>query len=394
MGLVRGVKLASKRAFVQEHLGENAWEGVLRRLPEEDCARLGALDSAAWYEEAGDARLLQAARTGLGLDESRLLALGRTEVERELSAGTRCFLRLVRPSYALHNLDLYWRRTHDTGQWRTCQRSGELVAELHGWERVDRAACVTVLGGLGRLLELLGARVGALEHPRCRAEGHPVCVFQTRLELHETSRRRAGALSRQDLGAVARELLQCAEREVLTEAVLELLHGQLGCGWAGLWAGTGSGGWQLLGTQGERGSRATRCFLLEASSRVVGRLEVEPVEGHGVRGVEELLGELVPWVAMALERAERAERAEPGASPQRSAEGGLPHRLQRAGQVWHLTPRQLEVLELLTRGRTNKEIATELGRSEGTVELHVTHLLRKCGASHRSELAARFWSEL
>lgn len=394
MGLVRGVKLASKRAFVQEHLGQRAWEGVLRRLPEEDCRRLGALDPAAWYEEAGDARLLHAARTGLGLDESRLLALGRAELEQELPAGTRCFLRLVRPSYALHNLDRYWRRTHDTGQWRTSQHGGELVAELHGWERVDRAACVTVLGGLGRLLELLGARVGLLAHPRCRAEGHPVCVFQSRLELHGARRPRAGGVSRQDVGAVARELLQCSEREVLAEAVLELLHGQLGCGWAGLWAASGSGGWQLLGTRGEPGAQAARCFLLEASSRVVGRLEVERVEGHSVRGVEELLGELVPWVAMALERAELAGRAEPATSPQRQTEGELPHRLERAGQVWQLTPRQREVLQLLARGRTNKEIAAELGRCEGTVELHVSHLLRKCRAGHRSELAARFWSEL
>ena len=36
----------------------------------------------------------------------------------------------------------------------------------------------------------------------------------------------------------------------------------------------------------------------------------------------------------------------------------------------------------------------ELRLTEGTVELHVTHLLRKCGAGGRGELASWFWSEL
>jgi DNA-binding NarL/FixJ family response regulator len=54
----------------------------------------------------------------------------------------------------------------------------------------------------------------------------------------------------------------------------------------------------------------------------------------------------------------------------------------------------VEVLELVARGKTNKEIAAVLGRSEGTVEVHVTNLLRKYGASNRAGLVAMFWGEL
>jgi len=69
-------------------------------------------------------------------------------------------------------------------------------------------------------------------------------------------------------------------------------------------------------------------------------------------------------------------------------------RLQAAMARWSLTPRQVDVLELLSRGDSNKEIAQQLSCAENTVELHVTQLLRKAGASSRAQLVARFWSGL
>jgi DNA-binding NarL/FixJ family response regulator len=42
-----------------------------------------------------------------------------------------------------------------------------------------------------------------------------------------------------------------------------------------------------------------------------------------------------------------------------------------------LTPREVEVLELIARGRTNSEIAGALVLSENTVKTHITHLLDK-----------------
>jgi DNA-binding NarL/FixJ family response regulator len=54
-----------------------------------------------------------------------------------------------------------------------------------------------------------------------------------------------------------------------------------------------------------------------------------------------------------------------------------------------LTPRELEVLELLVRGKTNREIASELFSSEGTVKLQVRHIIRKLGTSDRTQAAVR-----
>ena len=50
-----------------------------------------------------------------------------------------------------------------------------------------------------------------------------------------------------------------------------------------------------------------------------------------------------------------------------------------------LTPRQAEVLELLERGRSTKQIAGELQLSTETVRNHVRHVLRAVGGA----LAAR-----
>ena len=50
-----------------------------------------------------------------------------------------------------------------------------------------------------------------------------------------------------------------------------------------------------------------------------------------------------------------------------------------------LTERELEVLTLLARGRSNKEIAAALGRTEATIKVHVLHILRKLEADDRTD---------
>ncbi|MGH7675381.1 MAG: response regulator [Gemmatimonadales bacterium] len=50
---------------------------------------------------------------------------------------------------------------------------------------------------------------------------------------------------------------------------------------------------------------------------------------------------------------------------------------ERRGTVGRLTPREREVLVLIASGRTNKQIAAELGISPRTVETHRESLMRK-----------------
>lgn len=50
-----------------------------------------------------------------------------------------------------------------------------------------------------------------------------------------------------------------------------------------------------------------------------------------------------------------------------------------------LTSRQVEVLELMTKGLPNKSIARTLNVAEGTVKLHVAAILRNLGARNRTD---------
>src|SRR5205085_10536996 len=53
-----------------------------------------------------------------------------------------------------------------------------------------------------------------------------------------------------------------------------------------------------------------------------------------------------------------------------------------------LTPREADVLALVARGYTNREIATTLVISIKTAGVHVSHILRKLDAPNRLEAAA------
>jgi DNA-binding NarL/FixJ family response regulator len=50
-----------------------------------------------------------------------------------------------------------------------------------------------------------------------------------------------------------------------------------------------------------------------------------------------------------------------------------------------LTPRELEVLHFVAKGLRNKEIARVIGRTEGTVKVHLKHLMAKLGVDDRTE---------
>jgi DNA-binding CsgD family transcriptional regulator len=62
----------------------------------------------------------------------------------------------------------------------------------------------------------------------------------------------------------------------------------------------------------------------------------------------------------------------------------------RADAGDQLSPRELEVLELLASGASNAEIAAGFVISEQTVKSHVKHILKKLGVGNRTEAALRY----
>jgi DNA-binding NarL/FixJ family response regulator len=89
---------------------------------------------------------------------------------------------------------------------------------------------------------------------------------------------------------------------------------------------------------------------------------------------------------------EGVARGEPAITPATAARiideflrtpGGSKQATQR------LTEREVEVLQLVTAGQRNREIAAELGISENTVKFHLKNIVEKLHAQNRAELAAR-----
>jgi DNA-binding NarL/FixJ family response regulator len=60
---------------------------------------------------------------------------------------------------------------------------------------------------------------------------------------------------------------------------------------------------------------------------------------------------------------------------------------ESAGEA--LTPRELDVLRRVAEGRTNKDIAHQLGISESTVKFHLNAILGKLGAQSRTDAVMR-----
>jgi two-component system NarL family response regulator len=63
--------------------------------------------------------------------------------------------------------------------------------------------------------------------------------------------------------------------------------------------------------------------------------------------------------------------------------GTIEARLVERAARPHLTPRELEVVDLMAQGMRNKEIAASLGLSEQTVQVHVKNIFAKLKVSDR-----------
>lgn len=70
-------------------------------------------------------------------------------------------------------------------------------------------------------------------------------------------------------------------------------------------------------------------------------------------------------------------------NPAGGGDAGLPPR-----SPWKLTLRQIDVMNLVSHGMTNKEIARKLGISENTVRAHLAAIFQEMGVNSRTEVAA------
>jgi DNA-binding NarL/FixJ family response regulator len=65
----------------------------------------------------------------------------------------------------------------------------------------------------------------------------------------------------------------------------------------------------------------------------------------------------------------------------------LARRSEEEERLARLSPQELRILHLLSKGRTNREISEEMFLAESTVKNYLAHLLRKLGYARRAEAA-------
>ena len=72
---------------------------------------------------------------------------------------------------------------------------------------------------------------------------------------------------------------------------------------------------------------------------------------------------------------------------QRLGRYSYPKDEQAADAYTPLSPREMEILEMVTRGSSNKEVAFRLNISQQTVKNHMTAILRKLHVEDRTQAA-------
>ena len=254
------------------------------------------------------------------------------------------------------------------------------LAELALWERrwtdADQAVGAGLAGASSRQAAQLRVWFCA---KGLRAQAELAALARARRDAAAVRgwRNRAG-----ELVALARRA--AAEAAAVTPnaagwlAVAEAEHQRaLGEAWPDRWAGAADT-WERL----ERRPLAAYCRWRQAEALVAAgasRAEAsEPLrQAHAVAtriGARPLAEQLELL----------AQRARLELTP---AAAGSPE-AQGFEELLGLTPREAEVLALVARGYTNREIAERLVISVRTAGLHVSHILRKLGAPNRLEAAA------
>lgn len=266
---------------------------------------------------------------------------------------------------------------------------------------------VAALGGLRFLPRLIGyepAQVEADIAPE-RAD-YLVTLPRSRTVVDRMSRALAGAsrngwdqdggawtavrdaieISLGDLGLRARvedegrALAACETATELLGRLASFLRQHLCCDYVRLWSKPDPrGDFVLIATSGSwdgrTGAVTTRELVFEGA--VVGRIQADlaiPAD----EGLAACIDTLLAWAAIGLIHCQHP-------TGHRRAAPKKPDLPEQLG----LTRRQREVVELLVRGLTNKEIASGLGCSLKTVEKTVTRILRKVGVRNRASLLRR-----
>lgn len=242
---------------------------------------------------------------------------------------------------------------------------------------LDEAALDEALGGLADFADLRCAWTGG--HSRGVAELAAAAAAGAGLE--PTTLRRAGWLH--DLGRVAVSASAWDKPGPLNDSELELVRTHAWHGDRCLARATSLSPYAALATSAHERSDASGYFRgVRPVSRGAAILAAADVY-HALREDRPHRTAHAPDAAARLVEAEVvAGRLERAAVDAVLAAAGQP--VPKRAHPHDLTEREVEVLCLVARGRSNKQVAQRLGVSPKTIDNHVQHIYEKIGVSTRS----------
>jgi len=112
------------------------------------------------------------------------------------------------------------------------------------------------------------------------------------------------------------------------------------------------------------------------------------ITGHGdvPMAVEAMQHGAIDFLQKPFSDKDLTDRIQRAMSADRSNRALLGEKDQIRARIAMLTPRERQVLELVTLGKSSKVIAWELGVSQRTVEIHRAHVTEKMGATSIAHL--------
>lgn len=112
--------------------------------------------------------------------------------------------------------------------------------------------------------------------------------------------------------------------------------------------------------------------------------------GSTERAVNAIKGGAIDYFTLPLQAADISSKLPKLVQEASGQAAGRRRLIEARGQMSRLSRRESEVLELLSAGSSNKEIARHLEISPRTVEIHRANMMSKLGAHHAAD-AIRTW---
>ncbi len=177
---VKGNIVKARITFVQERFGQDAWERVLRSLPEADREQLSGIVNVAWYPFDLGRRLDDAIVAVLGGGRTAAFEeMGRASARANLATVHKSFLEPRDPAAFMQKTPMIYRFYYDTGR-RTWEATGPTSGVVTTFDADTHSAadCATVVGWYKEALTMAGAKDVAVVEEECRARGAEACRYR------------------------------------------------------------------------------------------------------------------------------------------------------------------------------------------------------------------------